>query len=145
MNRPKKGIRSTQPTTPPQGPKIHEAPALVPEIAPLVLPVFDAPCPFHNPTYSAHHNAHVIPNNKSIANIFCYGAFADEISGVVYNDLTGNFQFMSIDESVCFFIIYHYKTNAILVNQLPTLMIVASLMHTKIYLKAWRARDTNRR
>jgi len=47
---------------------------------------------------------------------FCFGALADKISGVVYNDLTGNFLFMSIDGSVCFFVLYHYKTNAILVK-----------------------------
>ena len=48
--------------------------------------------------------------------MFCFGAFADKISGVVYNDLTGNFPFMSIDGSVCFFVMYHYETNAILVK-----------------------------
>jgi hypothetical protein len=48
--------------------------------------------------------------------VFCFGAFADKVSGVVYNDLTGNFPFMSIDGSVCFFVLYHYKTNAILVK-----------------------------
>ena len=37
-------------------------------------------------------------------------------SGVVYNDLTGKFPFMSIDGSVCFFVLYHNKTNAILVK-----------------------------
>jgi len=34
----------------------------------------------------------------------------------LYNDLTRNFPFMSIDGSVCFFVMYHYKTNAILVK-----------------------------
>jgi hypothetical protein len=48
--------------------------------------------------------------------VFCFGAFADKVSGVVYNDLTGNFPFMSLDGSVCFFVMYHYKTNAILVK-----------------------------
>jgi hypothetical protein len=33
--------------------------------------------------------------NKSIANIFCFGAFANHQSGVVYNNLMGNFPFMS--------------------------------------------------
>ncbi len=31
-------------------------------------------------------------------------------------DLTGNFPFMSIDGSVCFFVLYHYETNTILVK-----------------------------
>ena len=57
-----------------------------------------------------------IPDNKSIVNVFCFGAFTDKVSGVVYNDLTGNFPIMSIDGSVCFLVLYHYKTNAILVK-----------------------------
>ncbi len=51
---------------------------------------------------------------ESIANIFCFGAFADRHSGVVYNNLTGNFPFMSFDGSVCFLVMYHYETNAIM-------------------------------
>ncbi len=43
------------------------------------------------------------------------------MSGAVYNDLTGNFPFMSIDGSVCFFVMYHYKTNAILVKAIKNL------------------------
>ena len=58
----------------------------------------------------------IIPDNEWIANVFCVGAFADKISGVVYNDLTGNFHFMSIDSSVCFFVLYHYELNAILIK-----------------------------
>jgi hypothetical protein len=57
-----------------------------------------------------------IPDDESIANVFCFGAFADKVSGVVYNDLTGNFPFMAIDGSVRFFVLYHYETNAILVK-----------------------------
>jgi hypothetical protein len=58
----------------------------------------------------------IIPDDESITNVFCFGAFADKISGVVYNNLTGNFPFMSIDGSVCFFVLYHYELNAILVK-----------------------------
>jgi hypothetical protein len=53
-------------------------------------------------------------DDESMANIFCFGAFADKITGVVYNDLTGNFPYMSLDGSICFFVLYHYQTNAIL-------------------------------
>jgi hypothetical protein len=60
-------------------------------------------------------NANIIKANKeSPANIFCFAAFADKHTGVLYSDLTGTFLFMSIKENVCFLIIYHYKTNAIL-------------------------------
>ena len=52
--------------------------------------------------------------DASIANVFCFGAFADKHTGVVYNDMTGNFPFVSIDGSVCYFIMYHYESNSIL-------------------------------
>ncbi len=63
----------------------------------------------------------LIPDDESIANVFCFGAFTDKISGVVYNDLTRNFPFMSIDGSVCFFVMYHYEMNAILVKPIANL------------------------
>jgi hypothetical protein len=72
--------------------------------------------PYNGPAYNARREVNYIPDDESIANVFCFGAFADKVSGVVYNDLTGNFPFMSIDGSVCFFVLYHYKTNAILVK-----------------------------
>jgi hypothetical protein len=53
-------------------------------------------------------------NEESIANIFAFGAFADKNNGIVYHDLTGSFPFMSLDGSVCFFVLYHYKSNCIL-------------------------------
>ena len=54
-------------------------------------------------------------NDESIANIFAFGAFADKNNGIVYHDdLTGSFPFMSLDGSVCFFVLYHYKLNCIL-------------------------------
>jgi hypothetical protein len=46
--------------------------------------------------------------------MFCFGAFADKITEVIYNGLTGNFPFMSLDGRICFFVMYHYKTNSIL-------------------------------
>ena len=53
-------------------------------------------------------------DDKLIANMFCFGAFADRNSGIVYHHLTGSFPFMSYDGSVCFFILYHYESNSIL-------------------------------
>ena len=55
-------------------------------------------------------------DDQSIANVFCFGAFADKISGVVYNNCTGEFPCMSLDGKVSFFVMYHYETNAILVT-----------------------------
>ncbi len=60
--------------------------------------------------------------DDSIANVFCYGVFADKRSGVVYSDfLMGNFPFMSFDGSVCFLMMYHYKANAILATPIAGL------------------------
>jgi hypothetical protein len=53
-------------------------------------------------------------DDESIANIFAFGAFADKNNGIVYHDLTGSFPFMSLDGSVYFFVLYHYKSNCIL-------------------------------
>jgi hypothetical protein len=52
--------------------------------------------------------------DESIANVFCFGAFADKNSGIVYHDLTGSFPFMSLDGSICLLVLYHYKSNFIL-------------------------------
>ncbi len=70
-------------------------------------------------------------NNKSIANIFCYGAFADKNSGIVYHNLTGLLPFMSYDGNVCCFILYHYKSNSILET------LIAGLIDISIF-KAYK-------
>jgi hypothetical protein len=51
-----------------------------------------------------------------ISNIFCFGAFANTTSGIVYNNLTGSFPFMLLEGSVCFFVLYHYESNCILAS-----------------------------
>ncbi len=63
----------------------------------------------------------MLMKSLSIANIFCFGAFADKNTGVVYNNCTGAFPFMSLDGNVCFFVMYHYKTNAIFATPIPGL------------------------
>ena len=67
-----------------------------------------------------HHSFHTI-EGAPIANVFCFGAFADKVTGVVYNDCTGKFPFMSLDGNVYFFVMYHYETNAILATPIPGL------------------------
>ena len=103
MKRPKKGIRSTQKQVKTKGdsnvPSIHVP---VPQAAPHPLPLFVEPMPYNGPAYSAPREVNYITDDESIANVFCFG------------DLKGKFPFMSIDGSVCFFVLYHYKTNAIL-------------------------------
>jgi hypothetical protein len=53
-------------------------------------------------------------NTISDANIFCFASFADKRRGILCNDLTGPFPFMSLEGNVCSLVLYHYKTNAIL-------------------------------
>jgi hypothetical protein len=65
--------------------------------------------------------------NKSIANVFCYSSFANRHSGVVYNNLTGNFSFVLFDGSICYLVMYMYKPNAILATP------IAGLDDTRIY------------
>ncbi len=60
------------------------------------------------------HNLIGEDEDESIANVFCFGAFADKNSGIVYLNLTGSFPFMLYNGSICFFILYHYESNAIL-------------------------------
>jgi hypothetical protein len=59
--------------------------------------------------------ANVIKNgNNSHANVFVFAAFADKRTGIIYSDPTRMFSFMSLEGNICFLIIYHYDTNAIL-------------------------------
>jgi hypothetical protein len=74
-------------------------------------------------------------DDLSTANIFCFGAFADKTSGIVYHDLTGSFPFMSFDGSVCFFVLYHYESNAILATPIAGLDDVSIYHAYKKYFK----------
>jgi len=109
MKRPKKGIRSTK--TKPLGtlgpsskqPTVATIPSSpIAQVNPPILPLFNKVPPYPGPAYNAMMCPNIIADDESIANVFCFGAFADKITGVVYNDLTGNFPFMSLDGSVCF-------------------------------------------
>ncbi len=62
------------------------------------------------------HSSYVIEDDDgSIGNIFCFGAFADKWTEILYNDFTGTFPYMSLEGNVCFLIVlYHYKSNTIL-------------------------------
>jgi hypothetical protein len=113
---PRHGIRSTTPkarTVPaPHVPVITFPPTPIPGIHSNELSVYIVQRPVERPT-----EPHLIiseDDEESIANIFAFGAFADKNNGIVYHDLTGSFRFMSLDGSVCFFVLYHYKSNCIL-------------------------------
>jgi hypothetical protein len=63
---------------------------------------------------------YVIENDdESDANVFVFAAFADKQTGTLYSDLTGTFPFMSLEGNVCFLVVYHYETNAIMAVPLP--------------------------
>jgi hypothetical protein len=61
-------------------------------------------------------NANIIKddNRLSDVNIFCFAAFADKGTGILYSNLTRTFPFMSLEGNICFLIVYLYKTDAIL-------------------------------
>ena len=106
MKRPHQGIRSTTPNSKvvPQ----QNMPQVIQQIP-------------HIPNNIRHQN--VIPDDSdaTIANVFCFGAFADKRTGVMYNDMTGNFPFVSLDGNVCYLIIYHYESNSILATPITGL------------------------
>ena len=133
MKRPRQGIRSTTPRVvsrieterPVQdnAPIAHDEHVEPPEVEDATqdddvddhwdFPMVYPPAP-----------ANLIADDEStgtIANVFAYGAFADKHSGVVYHDLTGSFPFMSLDGSVCFFVLYHYESNSILAEPIKGL------------------------
>jgi hypothetical protein len=120
MKCPHHGIRSTRPkmTT-----SIQVPPFPVAQIAPLVLPLLDAVLVYPGLAYGARLEPNIIATDgdESINNIFCFGAFTNKNSGIVYHNLTGLFLFMYYDGSVCFFVLYHYESNAILVTPIAGL------------------------
>ena len=116
MKRPRKDIRSMTPKGVTHAPNtnIIRIPQRVPDVTIPGLHLYDNE-EERGPILSLHN---LIDNieDESIANVFCFGAFADKVSGVVYNVCTGDFPYMSLDENVCFFMMYHYETNAILIT-----------------------------
>jgi hypothetical protein len=116
MKRPRHGVQSTTPKAgrelAPHVPVITVPPTPVPSIHSNDSSVYIT----HNPIEGAMEPHLIISDDddESIANIFAFGAFANKNNGVVYHDLTGSFPFMSLDGSVCFVVLYHYKLNCIL-------------------------------
>ncbi len=104
MKRPRHGIKSTRPKQ--KLPLVRH-----PSIAHVPPPeMIEEPGPGYIPGCAIP--AFIADDcNKMVANVFCFGAFADKHLGVLYNNLTGNFPFMLSDGSVC---LYHYESNAIM-------------------------------
>ena len=126
MRRPRQGIRSTRP-------KINKTDAINSPPCPVAQPL-----PPVLPLFNNRPNPHIFVDDDegaSGANIFCFGAFADRTSGIVYHDLTGSFPFMSYDGSVCFFVLYHYESNAILATPIAGLDDVSIFEAYKKYFE----------
>ncbi len=86
----------------------------------------------NSPTYIAN------DDDRTNSNIFCFGAFADKRSRIIYNDLTGSFPYMSLQGNVCFLIVYHYETNDILalpISSLDDIKIFATYKTQFIFLE----------
>jgi hypothetical protein len=83
MKCPHHGIYSTQPKI---TMNIQVPPFPVAQIAPTVLPLLDAVPVYPGLTYRSclKPNLIAMDDDKSIANIFCFGAFADRNSGIIY-------------------------------------------------------------
>ncbi len=65
----------------------------------------------------------IIDNNGDnfVTNIFAFGMFADKHSSIMYHNLTRLFPFVFLDDSVCFFVLYHYKLNGIIADSITGL------------------------
>jgi hypothetical protein len=107
MKQPRKGLCSTTPKIP----RI-DVPSQVQD---PIMPGLFTPINLDDISGTEPH-FHIIGDidDHSIANIFCFGAFADKTASVIYNKCTGKFPFMLLKGNVCFFIMYHYETNTIL-------------------------------
>jgi hypothetical protein len=114
MKRPCKGLHSTTPKVP-----CLATPNIVPDVAMPNLHIEDKDKDISHDR--CLHNFIDDINNHSVVNIFCFGAFADKTTGVLYNDCTSKPPFMSPNGNVCFFVMYLYKINAILATPIPGL------------------------
>ncbi len=117
LKRPRKGIRSTTPALPRVDTRTSVPNAPLPDTDTFDVDDDDDDAYAIDPRYNLINDI----DDHSIANVFCFGAFANKVTGVVYNDCTGDFPYRSLDGNVCFFVMYHYETNAILASPIPGL------------------------
>ncbi len=108
MKRPRQGIRSTRTPTGIRG-------NVTSQLSPERIAIHELPWPLL--PFALHPNMiedDDMANMMLNANLYCFTAFADKHTGTIYNDLTSTFPFMSLEGNVCFLVVYHYETNAIL-------------------------------
>jgi hypothetical protein len=119
MKRPRQGIRSTRRVPPVPSPSVVRSrivPEVIPPIAHAHVHVMDDNDKDSEDSIHMHvPHANVIESDDdSDGNVFVFAVFADKQNGTLYSDLTGAFPFMSLEGNVCFLIVYHYETNAIM-------------------------------
>jgi hypothetical protein len=121
-----------------QGPTVQAAPLAVEDswIEDISEPAFHAGQLDHGPSVI------VKDDNSSVGNIFCFAAFADKRTGVLYNDLTGSFPYMSLEGNVCYLIYTTTNPMQYSVSQYPVLMTSLYLQRTKHSSNFWKAKDT---
>jgi hypothetical protein len=136
MKHPRQGIRSTWPKVTNHAPTPRVPVPIIDAVPVYVQPHIPDPA-YPGPAYGARMGPHVVDDkgNESIVNIFCFGAFTDKNSGIVYHDLTGSFPFMSFDGSMCFFVLYHYESNTILATPIAGLDDVSIFNAYKKYFE----------
>jgi hypothetical protein len=112
MKRPRQGVRSTRPT------RSHtNATNVTTADLPIIANDDDDNDTLPLKGVYPHSNANVIEANDGStkdANLFCFAVFTDKQTGTLYNDLDGIFPFVLLEGNVCFLIIYHYESYAIL-------------------------------
>jgi hypothetical protein len=114
MKQHRHGIKSTRPK---QKPPLARQPSIAHVLPPEMI---EDPGPGYIPGCAIP--AVIADNyNETVANIFCFSAFADKHSGVLYNNLTRIFPFMLYDGSVCYLVLYHYKSNVIMATPITGL------------------------
>ena len=120
MKRPRKGIRSKTPKHAITAPNIYHL--LTPQrVNGVTMPGLEYNDEEDVLPIPPLHNLVSEIEDESIAKVFCFGAFTNKVSGIVYNNCTGDFPYMSLNGNVCFFVMYHYETNAILITPIAGL------------------------
>jgi hypothetical protein len=139
MKHPRHGIHSTRP----KGPTTDNVQLLpVAQITPPFLPIIQEVPVYPGPAYRAQLGPSIIVDNsnESITYVFYFGAFADKNSGIVYHNLTRSFPFMSYDGSLCFLVLYHYTSNAILATPIVGLDDMSIFQAYKTYFEVLSAK-----
>jgi hypothetical protein len=134
MKRPCQGIRSTSRVPPVPSPSVVQSRIVPDEIHPIththvhVMDNNDKDSEDSIPIHVPHGNV-IESDDDSNRNVCVFVAFADKQDGTLYSNLTGTFPFMSVEGNVCFLIVYHYKTNAIMAVPIPNFTDNA-ILHT---------------